>query len=163
MMFVSGVAFGVGLSWSWLEDKANRKYLTWVKYRTEAEAQVKAAKFKREPKPISLIKEELKADLEEQAKIAESYSPPKVVEARSYSEFEVIDENEYLANPDFDKIRIEIYQDDLQYVLVMDGETVLDWKDVLTPAVLEQIKGQTEIYLRNHRKNEDYEVSWGTP
>jgi hypothetical protein len=165
----TGVAIGVAASWTWLEDRSNRKYQAWVATRVATEDHVAAMRVKREvatepldqPTPLQELKQELNENLAVHEKLAEVYKPT----GRSYSEFEIITDEEYADREehDYDKITIEIYRDDLQYQLVMDGETVLDWKDVLTPDIIENLKGQDGIFLRNHRKREDYFITWGQP
>ncbi len=172
LAFATGVSFGVAGSWTWLEDRANRKYQAWVATRVATEDHVKDIRAKREadPKPFDLptIKAELKVDKTTLATLVEPYLPR--------GDFAIITEEEFdnRGDNDLDKITIERFEtrailededfrDDLQYQLVMDGETVLDWKDILTPDVIESLKGKDGIHLRNDRKGEVYYVTWGQP
>lgn len=157
-IFISGTCLGIAGSWTWLEVRANNKYQQWVQLRTGVETHLEEL---REARPVAVLKEEMKADKEAVAGISIPYVPPEVVLNRP--EFELIDEDEYGSNAMFDKITIEIFRDDLQYQLVVDGETTIDWQDILTPHVIEELKGKEELYVRNNAKKEDYHVTWGQP
>lgn len=158
LAFSSGVAMGVAASWTYLEAKANEKYRTWVELREGTE---KLLERTHPPKPVEEIKEELKEDLETQAKISVPYFPPTATANRP--EFELIEQSDWGNDGQNDRITLELMRDDMDYVLVMDGETVLDWRDILTPAVIEEMKGKDGLYLRNNTKGEDYFVQWVHP
>jgi hypothetical protein len=159
LAFASGVAMGVAASWTHLEAKANEKYRTWIEMRIGTEDQLRQLQQNRAVPPVPQLREDLKADLSEYVATVKPYSPPV-----GNTEFEIINEDIYNSlGSEFDKITLEIFHDDLQYVLVMDGETVLDWKDILTPVIIEELKGQEGLYLRNNKKGEDYHVTWGQP
>ncbi len=110
--------------------------------------------------PVETLREDLREDLEQQSVIVETYAETLVVTG----ELEMITEDQYNSyEEDFDKCTIEVFKDDLQSVTVLDGETVADWQALIGEDALEDLAGQTSIFVRNHRNNTDYEVTWGRP
>lgn len=169
--FLSGISFGLALAWK-TEPKVLRVELELSEARV---AEMMTRIRERQPAgpiapisgndkvsadempvgtPIVEIKENLKRDLVDYA----THVAPYVG-----SEFTYIPNEEYEANDEYDKITIEVFRDDLQYQLVVDGETVIDWETILTPEIVEDLKGKTCIFLRNEAKKADYEVTWGQP
>lgn len=155
LAFSSGLALGMGFTWAHFEVKANERFKGWVDARVKSDLLAQEMRAKR---TIPQIQKELAEDLEEVAEIRRPYIP-----TTTYGEFEIITDAEYEFINEYDKIVLEIFRDDKQYQLVMDGEAVIDWGEVLTPDVIEALKGQEELYIRNNRKKEDYYVTWGRP
>lgn len=109
--------------------------------------------------PIEEIKENFKRDLVDYATAVEPYVPTKALAG----DIIFISPEAYLEDDSYDKIALEVYRDDLNYVITADGDTVDDIYEVVDDEVLAELTGKTCLFIRNERKKADYEVTWGQP
>lgn len=168
LAFTSGACLAVVSVWTYWENKANEKYREWVKLREGTEVRLDELRKKR--KTVAEIRTELREDLAVNEEMTMVYQPapstppkPPRVDLSLNPEFSIISEEEYQDDEGFDKITVEVLRDDDQYLLVLDGETVVDWKDIITPDALEELRGKDELFLRNIKRREDYFLTWATP
>lgn len=158
LAFGSGLAFGLALGWR--KQVAGTVYV----YKNMATVINEAKLYSVSLDPtgmgsIEVVKENLREDLEVQADLTVPYVETPI----NYGLIMITEEQYNSYEGDYDKHTIEVFKEDLLGITVLDGETVANWQELIGEDALEELAGQTSIYIRNHARNADYEVTWGRP
>lgn len=149
--FASGVSFGLAAGW---RKEVVNNATTIIEYRDLPRAREEVPTEVLLPMTVVELRDNLSVDLSQYEEVAGIYT---------MGDYIFISEQSWHEDDEYDKITLELFRDDLQYQLVVDGDTVMNWQEILTEDIIEELKGKAGFFIRNEGKKADYEVTWGKP
>lgn len=168
-VWLSGIFIGMAIGWSRREavpvgeffDSESTTERVMARVEEIREARVRDMSIADDgPGKIEMIKQNIKDDMTTYHTVVDPYV---VLSKALAGDIIFISPDEYLDDEEYDKYTIEVFRDDINYALVVDGDPVPDLYEYVDDEVLAELTGKTCLFIRNEKKKADYEVTWGQP